>query len=138
MKDASRKLLNKARHAIHAADVLLKDAETDFAAGRAYYAMFYAAQALLYEEGFRRFSKHGAVHATFGKVFAKTDRLDSKLHRWLIDAFEKRLRGDYDVESEITPTDVKKMLDQAEEFLATAKRHLAKPKQRNKKTRDTK
>ena len=127
MKESTKKLLEKAGHAIHAAEVLLKDAETDFAAGRVYYAMFYLAQALLYEGGFRRFGKHGAVHAAFGKAFSKTNELDPKFHRWLIDAFDKRLRGDYDVDSEIGVEDVEKMIAQAREFLEAAERHLAKP-----------
>ena len=132
MKDASRKLLSKARRAIHATDILLKDGETDFAAGRVYYAMFYIAEALLYEKDFRRFSKHGAVHAAFGKVFAKTNELDPKFHRWLIDAFDKRIRGDYDVDSEIDETDVEKMLDQAREFLEVTESYLAR-KMRSKR-----
>lgn len=125
MKIASRKLLEKAGRAIRASEVLLKDGETDFAAGRVYYAMFYVAEALLYEEGFRRFSKHGAVHAAFGKAFAKTNVLDPKFHRWLINAFDTRLRGDYDVDSDIESEDVENMLGQARDFLEAAKRYSA-------------
>lgn len=43
MKEQTRKLLDKSAHAIRAARLLLENDETDFAAGRAYYAMFYAA-----------------------------------------------------------------------------------------------
>ena len=53
MKEQTRKLLDKSAHAIRAARLLLENDETDFAAGRAYYAMFYAAEALLCEEGQR-------------------------------------------------------------------------------------
>ena len=126
MKEAVGKLLEKARRAIHAAEVLLKDDEVDFAAGRVYYAMFYLAEALLYEKDFQRFSKHSAVHAMFGRVFAKTGELNPKFHRWLIDAFDKRVRGDYDVESNIGIEDVESMLGQAREFLEAAERYLAR------------
>ena len=47
MSPETQKLLDKASHAIHASDLLLQGGETDFAVGRAYYAMFYVAQALL-------------------------------------------------------------------------------------------
>jgi uncharacterized protein (UPF0332 family) len=47
LKEQSRLLLDKARHAIRAAEILTREDETDFAAGRAYYAMFYVASALL-------------------------------------------------------------------------------------------
>ena len=40
-----------------------------FAASRAYYAMFYAAEALLQSRGLA-FSKHSAVHAAFGAARA--------------------------------------------------------------------
>ncbi len=60
------------------------------------------------------------------EVFAKTNKLDSKFHRWLIDAFDKRILGDYDVDSEIDVEDVEKMLGQAQEFLGVAKQHLGR------------
>ena len=125
MKEATRKLLEKTRRAIHAAEVLLKDDEIDFAAGRAYYAMFYTAEALLNEKGLR-FRKHGGVHGAFGEHFVKTRDFDAKYHRWLIDAFDKRVQGDYDVESVITSEDVEDMIRQAQECLETAEGYLAK------------
>jgi len=125
VKEATRKLLEKTRRAIHAAEVLLKDDEIDFAAGRAYYAMFYTAEALLNEKGLR-FRKHGGVHGAFGEHFVKTRDFDAKYHRWLIDAFDKRVQGDYDVESVITSEDVEDMIRQAQEFLETAEGYLAK------------
>ena len=42
MKTATRELLDKALRAVHAAETLLRAGDTEFAAGRAYYAMFYA------------------------------------------------------------------------------------------------
>ena len=50
MKEYSNKLLNKALDAIEAAEALLDVEKPEFAAGRAYYAMFYVAEALLYNE----------------------------------------------------------------------------------------
>ncbi len=47
MTEQSRKLLDKADRAVHAAETLLREGDSDFAVGRAYYAMFYAAEALL-------------------------------------------------------------------------------------------
>ena len=125
VKEATQQLLEKAAHAIHAAEVLMKDDEIDFAAGRAYYAMFYLAEALLYAQGLRRFTKHGAVHAAFGTAYAKTGVLDPKFHRWLLDAFDKRIQGDYDAESSITSDDVAVMLAQAREFAQATQRYLA-------------
>ena len=100
MKDYSRKLLDKAVDAIEGAEILVDKEKSDIAVGRAYYAMFYIAEALLNEKGLK-FNKHSAVHAAFGEHLAKTKEMDVKFHRWLLDSFDKRLAGDYDVDAEI-------------------------------------
>jgi uncharacterized protein (UPF0332 family) len=101
MSAPSRALLDKADRAIHAAQTLLSQGDSDFAVGRAYYAMLYAAEALLISKGLR-FRKHGSVHAAFGEHFAKSDALDPKFHRWLLDAYDQRILGDYGVEAALT------------------------------------
>jgi uncharacterized protein (UPF0332 family) len=93
VKDNTAKFLHRAQDAIEAADILLTNEKVDIAAGRAYYAMFYTAEALLNEMGLE-FNKHSAVHGAFGKHFAQTKLLDPKYHRWLMDSFDKRLIGD--------------------------------------------
>ena len=44
----------------------------EFAASRAYYAMFYSAAALLYQRG-KRFKTHNGLLSAFGLEFAKDD-----------------------------------------------------------------
>ena len=124
MKDASRKLLDKSDRSLKAAERLLESGEAEFAVSRAYYAMFYAAEALLNEKGLR-FRKHGGVHGAFGEHFAKTGFLDAKYHRWLLEAFDKRVSGDYDVESLMTRDDARTTIEQAREFLQEARRCVA-------------
>jgi uncharacterized protein (UPF0332 family) len=60
MIEETGQLLDKADRAIAAAETLLQAGATDFAAGRAYYAMFFTAEALLLEKGLS-YSKHSAV-----------------------------------------------------------------------------
>ncbi len=67
MKEHSRKLLDKAIDSIEAAELLTDKDKSDMAVGRAYYAMFYIAEALLNEKGLK-FNKHSAVHAALGNV----------------------------------------------------------------------
>jgi uncharacterized protein (UPF0332 family) len=124
MKAGTRHLLEKAERAIQAADVLLAETGAEFAAGRAYYAMFYTAEALLHEQG-QEYSKHGALHAAYGKEFAKSGLLDPKFHRWLIDAFDVRLQEDYDAETVVGSEQVEEMLEQARTFLAAAREFLS-------------
>lgn len=125
MKEYSRKLLEKAVDAIEAAEMLVDGGKTDIGAGRAYYAMFYVAEALLNEKGMQ-FGKHSAVHAAYGEHFAKTRVLDPKYHRWLLDSFDKRIVGDYGVESGIEKDIAASMINQAREFLEAARAYLEK------------
>lgn len=97
--------------------------DAPLATDRAYYAMFYAAEALLFDRGLS-FSTHGAVHGAFGKEFAKTGVLDPKFHRWLLDAFRTRQKTVYDVDVEISQEDAERLIAQADEFLATARTYL--------------
>ena len=83
MKPEVKELLSKARRSLKTAEQIFKDGEVDFAGSRAYYAMFYVAEALLLERSFA-YSSHSAVIANFGKEFAKTGTLNPKFHNYLI------------------------------------------------------
>lgn len=124
MKETARKFLDKGEQSIAAAEHLLLDGYAEFAASRAYYAMFYAAEALLSEHG-RRFRKHAGVHSAFGQQFAKTGLIDPKFHRWLLDAFDKRVKSDYGVDEVLVRVDAEVLIHQAEEFLAAARQLLS-------------
>jgi uncharacterized protein (UPF0332 family) len=124
MKESTQKLLSRALDAIQAAEILLTNSRAEFAAGRAYYAMFYVAEALLNEKGFQ-FGKHGNVLAAYGQHFAKTKALDPKYHHWLLSAFDQRQIGDYGLDPDIQNEVVVEMIDQAQEFHDTAKEYLA-------------
>ena len=124
MKEATQKLLEKAAQAVHTSERSLEDGDIDASANRVYYAMFYVAEALLNERDLR-FKKHGGVHAAFGEQFAKTGVLDSKYHRWLLQAFNKRVSADYETETQLQSEDIQELIQQAHEFLKTAQNYLA-------------
>jgi uncharacterized protein (UPF0332 family) len=112
---------------IEGAEILLDHKKTDLAAGRAYYALFYIAEALLNEKGLQ-FKEHGKVIGAYGKEFAKTNLLDSKFHRWLRLGFDTRLVSDYQVDTNVETAVVSDMINQAREFLEAAQEYLEKPK----------
>ena len=87
-------LLNKARRSVKAAERLLRDGDYDFAVSRAYYAMFYVAQAMLLTHDIRR-SKHSGVIAAFQQQFVKTGEVPESFFHLLRDGFEDRAEGDY-------------------------------------------
>ena len=123
MKDSTQQLFARAIDTIEAAEILLTNGKTDIAAGRAYYAMFYVAEALLNEKGFQ-FGKHSNVLSAYGQHFAKTKVLDPKYHRWLITAFDQRQVGDYAFDPNVQSNVVVEMIQQAQEFLGAAKKYL--------------
>jgi uncharacterized protein (UPF0332 family) len=117
-------LLTKAQESIDAAQTLLEQSYPDFAASRAYYALFYVAQALLLAKD-QTFSSHAAVIAAFGKEYTKTKALDPKFHRYLILAQSERNVGDYGIGEKVAPEDAAKLMGWAREFLAVARQHLS-------------
>ena len=116
-------LIRKAHESLEAAQLLAGKGFTSFAASRAYYAMFYAAEAILLSEG-STYSKHSAVIAAFGQRFAKTDRIPKEYHRYLIEAGGIRNVGDYDIHSSLTVEEVEQHMDRARLFLEMAGRFL--------------
>ena len=123
MNATTAKLLEKTGRSIAAAESALAGGHVEAAASRVYYAMFYAAEALLNERGLH-FRKHGGVHGAFGEHFAKSGLLDPRYHRWLLAAFNKRIAADYGVDVELSAREVEDMLAQAREFLDAAREFL--------------
>jgi uncharacterized protein (UPF0332 family) len=116
-------LLRKAARSIISAEKQLRDGDADFAASRAYYAMFYAAEAALLGEGFV-YKKHSAVIAGFAEVFTRTGKLPEHLHRYFMDAQNARLSGDYMSEMEVSTEEVQVHIDHAREFVTTITKTL--------------
>lgn len=125
---ADRKgLIEKAEESLRAAKLFEENGLIDFAASRAYYPMFYVSQAFLLGKGLT-FSKHGSLIAAFGQHFVKTGLIPAHFHQNLIKAYNKRISGDYTINSNLTNTEVATMISQAEEFIALAEQMLgAKP-----------
>jgi uncharacterized protein (UPF0332 family) len=65
--------------------------------------------------------------STFGKEFAKTEELDPKFHRLLIDASRERQEATYSIDPEITREQASILITRAEEFVAVARAYLARP-----------
>ena len=123
MKPEQTALLRKAGESRRAAQLLATNELLDFAASRAYYTMFYGAEAFLLNEGLT-FSSHAAVIAAFGRDFARTGRVPVEFHRYLIDAQDLRNQGDYDIDSAITESEANELISHAQQFLELAERLL--------------
>jgi uncharacterized protein (UPF0332 family) len=123
MTQAQENLLVGARDSLSAARLLHREGHYGFAASRAYYTMFYVAEAFLLAKGLA-LSKHSAVHAAFGEHFVKSGIVPAGLHRALIHGMEVRQTGDYDYMTEVSPEEAEEQIANAQQFLESATKIL--------------
>jgi len=112
--------LERAEMSIQAATELATSGFYDFAASRAYYAAFYAATAVLLDEGLE-FSKHSGVIASIHQRLVKTGKLDKQQGKDLNWLFELRNVGDYGVTIHVSQQDAERSVQVAENFLRVIK-----------------
>src|SRR5436309_1241490 len=86
--------LAKANEKMAVSQRLLFQGDFEDSISRAYYAAFYAAQALLLSEGLSSKSHTGLV-SLFGLHFIKPGRIDKKYGRFLSNLLEDRQQSDY-------------------------------------------
>ena len=116
--------MTKAHSSLTAAKKLREELLFAESISRSYYAMFYAAKALLLLDGID-VSKHSAVAAAFGREYAKTGKIDPSYHRMLLDGFEWRQKSDFDVYWLATGERTEKCRQDAEAFVAQVEKSLA-------------
>jgi len=88
-------LIKRAMKYLKSARILLEDGDCESSVSRAYYAMFYSAEAMLLTKGLS-FSSHRGVISAFGEHFIKTGIFPKEMGKELNRAFEKRQLGDYE------------------------------------------
>jgi uncharacterized protein (UPF0332 family) len=93
------------------------------ATSRGYYAMFYAATALLGSEEQWR-SKHQGVVAVFGELFVKTGRIEPHYGRMLHKVFSTRLDSDYKLIVNLDSDFVRQVVEDATNFVQRIERIL--------------
>ena len=96
LKTEIETLMSAAAESIQAAGELLDNQHFGFSASRAYYAMFYAASAVLLTKGLT-FSRHSGIISAFGHHFARAGILPEELHSTFSQAQKLRHLGDYDL-----------------------------------------
>ncbi len=118
-----QELLDYAGESHAAAKVLIDKGFIGFSAAQSYYTMFYLAQALLLSTGLQ-FSSHSAVIAAYGKEFAKTNILDPKFHRYIIDTEERREEGHYGAGRNVSDADALESFQWAGDFMQAVKKYF--------------
>ncbi len=110
-----------AAETLSAAEYLLKGGYYNDAVSRAYYAMFYAARALLstrdlYPKG------HKGLILQFGLEFIKNGVIEDTYGRALSHAKERRETVDYNIEAAMTPEEAESIVADAREFIERIQR----------------
>lgn len=123
MTPEQQALLEKSQRSMDAAKNLMERGFHDFAVSRAYYAMFYIAEALLDREGLA-FSSHAAVISAFGQYLVRPGKVAAQYYRQLIDAQAQRTRADYDPQPNLSQQDAEILISQAQDFLTTVLQNL--------------
>jgi uncharacterized protein (UPF0332 family)/predicted nucleotidyltransferase len=109
----------------------LRTAESQFLLGsdyllvanRAYYAIFYAANAALATEG-RQLSRHPAVLARFREHFVKTGAIEASYLQDYEEVMKRRHLSDYDLHALVNADFVRVSLEAAQRFVSRAERYL--------------
>lgn len=123
MNQQQKDLMNKAQESLNAAKLLKENNYFDYAVSRAYYAMFYIAEAFLEGEN-QKFSSHAAVISAFGRDFAKSGKVPQNFHRSLIDAQTLRQISDYGKFQAISKQQAEQQIINAEKFIEYALKNL--------------
>jgi len=101
----------------------MEDEDYISAVNRAYYAIFYAANALLATKGLER-SKHSGVIAAFRQHFVKTGVVDVMYSDLYGAVMEDRHRGDYTEMEILSHETAERDLNRAEQFVNYIERRL--------------
>ncbi|MEZ4731781.1 MAG: HEPN domain-containing protein [Caldilineaceae bacterium] len=115
--------MERAQRDLQATQSNLEQGFHEVAISRAYYAMFYAASALLASKGIAR-SKHSGVVSAFGEHFVKTGIFESTYAKMLGQAFDSRLDSDYDIVFTPEQALVEAIQQDAQRFVQRAEQYL--------------
>ncbi|MCJ7458965.1 MAG: HEPN domain-containing protein [candidate division Zixibacteria bacterium] len=125
-----KSLIQRAKRYIKSAEILLREEDFDSSVSRSYYAMFYAAEAVLLTKKLD-FSSHKSVISLFGKYFVKAGIFKPEMGKRLSKTFEKRLVGDYSFAPQVGKEEAKEALTWAKEFLGDIEDYLSKEAKTN-------
>jgi uncharacterized protein (UPF0332 family) len=115
----ARSHLDKARHSLANARIILAANLPDEAGRVAYISAFHAAQALISERMGTAPKTHAGVHGQFGKLAKDDPHFDILLRRFLSQAYELKTVADYDLEPDagVSPDRAASAIETAARFL---------------------
>lgn len=116
-------LIERADKYLKSSEMLLEEGDYESSVSRTYYAMFYAAEAVLLIKNLS-FSSHRGVISAFGEHFIKTDIFPRDLGKEFNRAFEKRQLGDYEYTCVISKEEAREILEKGKDFVVKITEYL--------------
>lgn len=108
--------IEKAKKTEQDIPVLIEHQQFFAAVNRIYYGIFYMLSALAIKHHFST-SKHTQLIGWFNKTFVKDRKVDSKYTKYIQEAFEKRMKGDYEAIGNFSKSEVDDLLKKMKETL---------------------
>jgi len=118
-------LLKRSDRYLLTAKILIKEGDFESSVSRTYYAMFFAAQAMLLSKELS-YSSHKMTISGFGENFIKTNIFPKEMGREFNRAFDKRQLGDYYHTFIIDKKDAEDLLESGKIFVDTIQNYLLK------------
>lgn len=115
--------MNHARQMLVVAAYNLDNGFYASAVNRAYYAIFYAANATLSTLGLSR-SKHSGVISVFRERFIKSGLIEAEYSDIYGKVMDDRHLGDYEIKVTVTPAEAEKDLEDARRFVSRVEMYL--------------
>lgn len=122
-KELITKRLSRAYKNLEVARSLLADEFYEDSVSKSYYALFFAAKALLLTKNLDP-KRHSGVISFFSQYFVKTGELEKELANILKFAQKERISADYDEFYSASVEEAKIQLENAERFLQRVKEIL--------------
>ena len=116
-RDLVKYRLEKAYETLKEISVHIENKFYRTAANRLYYACFYAATALLINDGHETHTHHG-VKTLLGLHYIKEKKIEKSLGNVFRELFDLRQEGDYDDWITIEEKDILPLIEPAENFIA--------------------
>lgn len=116
-------LLKRADRYLVTAEILIREKDYESSVSRSYYAMFFAAQAILLSKGLT-FSSHKMTISAFGEYFVKTGLFSKEMGKDFNKAFDRRQISDYYHDFIIDKSGAEEYVNNAKNFVDNIKKAM--------------
>lgn len=125
MKSEIESVIDKSKRAIESARREYENSNYDYACSRAYYAVFYLLEGILFLDN-KRFTKHSAVISVFNRDFIKTGIFPVEFSKHIKYLLKRREIGDYSFSIKVDQEDALNCISKAEDVFVVISEYLKK------------